>query len=89
MRRLFGMMPSSEVKIQKIYRDALDLQIIVEAGPHGYTIIYADGSTKYKDIDDTPENNFKRALELLKDFEPLIEEQPAYEEICEDDGKRS
>ena len=89
MHRLFGMMPTSEVVIQKIYRDAIDLRIIVEAGPHGYTVIYADGSTKYKDIDDTPENNFKRALELLKDFEPLTEEQPAYEEICKDETGRS
>lgn len=66
MKRFMGMMPVSEIKIEKIYKDELGFKIIVQAGKHGWTILYADGSSMYDDIDDIPENNLKRALDELR-----------------------
>lgn len=66
MQRLFGMMPKDEVKIEKVYKDSLGLKIIIQAGEHGWSILFADCSSIYRDIDDTPENNFEAALAELK-----------------------
>jgi hypothetical protein len=64
MKRFFGMMPSNEIVIEKRYEDTIGLRITIQAGLHGWTIIYADNSTDYKDIDDTAEANFKAAYDL-------------------------
>lgn len=64
MKRFFGMMPSDEISIRKSYKDKHDLTIMIQAGEHGWTVIYADSSTNYKDVDDTPENNFKKAYDV-------------------------
>ena len=66
MKRFFGMMPSSEVKLKKTFVDSLGLKITIQSGENGWTILYADGSSEYKDIVDTTENNFNAALEVLK-----------------------
>lgn len=58
------MMPSDEISIRKSYKDKHDLTIMIQAGEHGWTVIYADSSTNYKDVDDTPENNFKKAYDV-------------------------
>lgn len=63
MRRYFGLMPNSEVSIEKSYKDKHDLTVRLQAGEHGWTIIWADGGTTYNDVDDTPENNFKKAYD--------------------------
>lgn len=67
MNRMFGMMPRNEVEKEKWYLDDVDLQIGVQAGPHGWTIMWADNSTTYKDINATTEENFNEALQTLKD----------------------
>ena len=61
MKRFFGMMPSSEVTLEKTYKDDGGLRIRLQAGPHGWTVIYADGGTEYKDVDATPEENLEAA----------------------------
>lgn len=66
MNRFMGMMPASEIKIEKIYKDDLGFNIIVQAGEHGWTILYADYSSMYDDVDNTPEDNLKLALKKLK-----------------------
>lgn len=65
MNRFFGMMPSSEVEISKKYRVS-DGNVVIDAGKNGWTILYADGSSDYKDVVDTAENNFNNAYEVLK-----------------------
>ena len=83
MKRMFGMMPSSEVEIEKLYRDDLNLKIIIQSGKHGYSIIYADSSAEFKDIDDTAENNFNLALSIVKEkLGELKEETGSKYEIC-------
>lgn len=66
MNRFFGMMPWKLVEISKTFKDDLGLRIRVEAGKNGWTILYADSSTEYKDVEDTAENNFQSALAVLR-----------------------
>ena len=61
-----GMMPSSEIEVSKTFKDDLGLKIRIEAGKNGWTIMYADSSSEYKDVVDTTENNFQTALSVLK-----------------------
>lgn len=67
MKRFFGMMPSSEVEKEKTYKDDIGLKITIQAGPHGWSILYADSSSEYEDNDSSTENNFNKALEVAKD----------------------
>ena len=78
--RLFGMMASKYVKIEKYFLDDSNLSITVQAGEKGWTIIYADGGTEYKDVDDTPENNFNKAYMILKSHFSNITERCDVEE---------
>jgi hypothetical protein len=78
MKRFFGMMPSSEVKMSKTFVDDLGMKISIDAGENGWTIMYADGSSEYKDVVDTTENNFNAALIVLKSHLDVTE--------CEEDG---
>lgn len=82
MKRIFGMMPSSEVSIDKRYKDKYNYDIRIQAGPHGYTIIWPDGGTWWKDVDDTDEKNFKTAYDaVVKEIGEIKEigEPPAKE----------
>lgn len=67
MKRFFGMMPNSCVEIHKSFRDSNDLRVEIEAGPVGWTIIWADGGTYYEDKNDTSENNFRKAYGIAVD----------------------
>lgn len=66
MNRLFGMMPSSEITISKRYLDQHGLKIRIDAGPHGWTVNWADGGNTYKDEDNEDAVNFQHALDLVK-----------------------
>lgn len=67
MKRFFGMMPQSEVEKKQTFKVGIDkLKVNIEAGKNGWTILYAYGSSDYKDIVDTVENNFNDALNVLK-----------------------
>lgn len=61
MKRMFGMMPSSEISIEKRYKDDMGLRITIQAGVHGWSVIYADSSSDYQDVDNTADENFKVA----------------------------
>jgi len=67
MNRFFGMMPSSEVKKSKSFKVGVgQLTVTIQAGENGWTILFADSSSEYKDVIDTTENNFNKALYVLK-----------------------
>lgn len=77
MKRMFGMMPSADVELEKSYRDRNGLRVTIQAGPKGWTIIWADGGTTYKDVEATTEENFAEAkaeadshMELFEDTTP-------------------
>ena len=65
MKRMFGLMPVDEVEKEMIFKDESELKIIVQAGPHGYSIIYADCSAEGEDIDGTTDENIERAKKIL------------------------
>ena len=84
MQRFFGRMLSSEVTLEKTYKDKYGLTLRLEAGPHGWTVIYADGGTEYKDVDATPEENLEAAYQqALSHFSELTEvSEPKCYEVC-------
>ena len=61
MRGIFGAMPLHEVEIMKVFNDDNNLTVVIQAGPKGWTIIWADYSTTYSDVNNTSENNFAEA----------------------------
>ena len=72
MKRFMGLMPADAVEISRSYKDASGLEITIEAGPHGWTIIYADQSTCYTDSERCAEINFREALDIAnEDVGPL------------------
>lgn len=64
MRRFFGMMPSSEIEKEKYYKDKYGHRITIQAGVNGWTIIYSDSSTEFKDITASIDENFNTAYDL-------------------------
>jgi hypothetical protein len=43
-------------EVSKTFKDDLGLKIRVEAGKNGWTIMYADSSSEYKDVEDMDDN---------------------------------
>lgn len=65
MNRFFGMMPSSEIEIEKSFKERTGTTMI-QAGKNGWTILYPDGSSQYEDTVDSVENNYEKALNVYK-----------------------
>lgn len=68
MQRMFGMMPANMVSISKTYKDQYGMQITVQAGSGGWTVLWADGSSNYGDNITSPEENFEAALRCVKSY---------------------
>ena len=64
MERFFGLMPSSEIEIERWYKDENGFKITIQAGENGWTVIYADLSTDYEDTVNKAEDNFSDAYEV-------------------------
>lgn len=74
MERLWGLMPSYKVEKYISFKDRNDLSINIEAGPEGWTIMYADLSNEYSDNIASTEENFKSAYDYANSkFGPLRE----------------
>lgn len=74
MNRFMGLMPSCNVEKIESFKDKYGYTITIEAGPEGWTIIYADHSTDYSDNKTTTEENFKTAYEYANSkLGPLTE----------------
>lgn len=66
MKRFMGMMPSKDVdKEQNFKVGTLKLKVTIQSGSKGWTILYADGSSEYEDVEDTVENNYNKAFTIL------------------------
>lgn len=78
MKRFFGMMPSEEISISKNYK--YDNQnYLIDAGSKGWTIIYPDNSTDYKDETKLDVENFNEAFKKLKERYPdVIESEKTF-----------
>jgi len=64
MERFYGLMPSEEVEQEKTLTDEYGLNILLQAGPHGWSIIWQDYSFDFEDIDGTTEENMQRATDF-------------------------
>lgn len=89
MDRCFGIMPRSEVEREELFSDTLGLTITIQAGPHGWTVIFADGGTHYVDQDATTEENFNaaynNAVKCLGDLTFIHEPPMSFSDECADE----
>lgn len=61
------MMPSSEVKREERFKVGMSqLVVTIQSSENGWTILYADSSSEYQDEVDTTDNNFDKAMKVLK-----------------------
>ncbi|MDB2122365.1 hypothetical protein [Clostridium paraputrificum] len=67
MNRFLGMMPSTEIEIEKCYKDKNGYRVRIQAGLNGWTIIYADSSSEFRDVTISADENFKEAYSLAVD----------------------
>lgn len=66
MKRFMGMMPSNEIEKTVTFKDEFNMKIRIDAGPNGWTITYADGSTIWKDNEGAgTEENYKVAAAVV------------------------
>ncbi len=72
MKRMFGMMPSKEIEVSNIYDDGDGMKVTIDAGPNGWSILLADGSSKYKDESKGTEANLAEAEKIAKGFFPNL-----------------
>ena len=90
MKRFFGMMPTNEIEKEVTYKAKgimFDVRIIIQAGPNGWTVIWPDKGTNYKDETHDTETNFNTAYELAKKTYPdMVEDTETIEECdcCEE-----
>ena len=88
MNRFMGLMPSDEVTIQKTFKDRNGRDVRIQAGPHGWTVIYADGGTNYKDTDASDDENFNTAynvaVETLGELTEECSSMGCRRCVCED-----
>ena len=67
IQRFMGVMPASEIEKSVMFRGYEERQEIyrIEAGPRGWTIIYPDHSTNYRDVETSTDANYKEAYATL------------------------
>lgn len=64
MRRFAGMMPVSEIERTEHFVDEYGMSVRVDAGPNGWTVRFADMSSKYMDESIGTDANFKNAYDV-------------------------
>ena len=77
MKRMFGMMPSNEVEIEKRFHTGSGFYVTVQVGPNGWGILYADHSAEGQDVTDTTDANIERAVACLKTHFIEVTEVPS------------
>lgn len=66
MQRFMGIMPVNEIGKEVKYKTPDGENIIVQAGPRGWTVVYGDGATDYKDVEAETDVNFEEAMTCLR-----------------------
>ena len=66
MNRFYGLMPSNEIEKEKYYKDSNGLHVAIQAGPNGWTIIFADGTSEWDDVKDSTDMNFEKAYSVAE-----------------------
>lgn len=75
MKRFFGRMPSSCVEKEVRFDTGNGLHLTIQAGAEGWTIIFVDGGTEYKDICQSVEDNFNEAYKQACEYFPILKEK--------------
>lgn len=87
MNRFFGMMPVSEIERTEHFVDKYGMSVRIDAGPNGWTVRFADMSSKYNDesigTDANFENAYKVAVESVGELTPEAKEDE-FDEVCEE-----
>ena len=67
MERFFGMIPSNDVKREETFKIGyIGNKATIQSNEYGWSILYSDFSTEFNDEEDTTDNNFNKALKILK-----------------------
>ena len=66
MIRFAGMMPNKEIEREEVFKDRINLNVVIQAGPNGWTILFADGSSEYKDVEAATDENFEEAKHIAE-----------------------
>lgn len=74
MERFFGRMPASHVRKTAQFDDGYGIKFSIQASLEGWTIIFGDGATEYKDQLKSAEDNFMEAVERAKSYFPDMRE---------------
>lgn len=87
MNRFFGMMPVSEIERTEHFVDKYGMSVRIDAGPNGWTVRFADMSSKYNDESIGTDANFKNAydvaVESVGELTPKTKEDE-FDEVCEE-----
>ena len=74
MKRFFGIMPTNEVEIEKKYKDKYGYNVTIQAGPNGWSILWADGGSSWKDEENSADENFNIALKTAEEVTGTLTE---------------
>jgi hypothetical protein len=83
---MFGMMPRSEVDKEHSFKDKSGVTITIQAGPNGWTVLWAEGGSSYKDYKASTDVNYLAALDFLTE-KGFTELKPIINKVSE--SKRS
>ena len=64
------MMPTEEIRKERHYKCKDGGTIIVQAGPNGWSVIWSDHGSNFKDNEATTEENFQIALTVVEHYYP-------------------
>lgn len=67
MGRFFGMMNMCDVSIEKTFKDKNNKDVIIQAGKTGWSVLWHNGSSVWKDENNTAEDNFNIALKTAEE----------------------
>ena len=82
MKSFFGMIPVNEISIERQFQTGYNATALIQAGEKGWTVVFADQSTYYKNTQTTSEDNFNTAKDyLLKYFPNATEITPIVKEM--------
>lgn len=73
IKRFAGLMPVDDVEKEQIFSYNEDDGLRIQAGPKGWSIIYDDGSSEWKDNESTTNKNFAMAMNVaIEKVGPII-----------------
>ena len=87
IKRFGGLMPVDDIEKEQVFTYNEDDGLRIQAGPKGWSIIYDDGSSEWKDNDASANKNFALAMDVaIERVGPIIPcEESHGVEVCDDE----